>query len=88
MEERVFYINYLWDVTPQPEYYPFSEPPLLENLGFMASHDPVALDAATFELIKAHAPGARIAETAFEAVIEAAQRMGVGQKPASINQLS
>jgi uncharacterized Fe-S center protein len=88
MEERVFYINYLWDVTPQPEYYPFSEPPMLENLGFMASHDPVALDAAAFALIKAHAPAARIAETAYEAVIEDAQRMGLGKKAASLNQLS
>jgi len=89
LEERVFYINFLWDVTPQPEYYPFSEPPMLENLGFVASHDPVALDAATFALIKENAPAApRIAETAFDAVIEDAARMGLGKKGARLNQLS
>lgn len=89
MEERVFYINYLWDVTPQPEYYPFSEPPLLENLGFMASHDPVALDAATFALIKKRVTAAPIIkETAFEEVIEHAERIGVGTTGAALNHLS
>lgn len=51
MEGRVFYINYLWDVTPQPEYYPYSESPFVQNLGFLASSDPVALDAATYGLL-------------------------------------
>jgi hypothetical protein len=90
MEEKVFYINFLWDVTPQPEYYPFSEPPLLENLGFMASHDPVALDAATFALINESAPDAapRIAETAFEEVIEYAEGIGLGAKGEKMIHLS
>jgi uncharacterized protein len=53
----VFYINYLWDVTPQPEYYPFSDIPFAPNLGFLASCDPVALDAVTYELFQRSAPG-------------------------------
>lgn len=89
MEGDVFYINFLWDVTPQPEYYPFSEPPLLENLGFMASHDPVALDAATFALMKERAPAVlRISKTAFEEVIEYAERIGIGTKGYSLKHLS
>lgn len=89
MEDRVFYINYLWDITPQPEYYPFSESPMLSNLGFMASHDPVALDAATFALIRENGPDTqRIAETDFEEVIEQAERMRLGQKGESLNHLS
>jgi uncharacterized Fe-S center protein len=48
---RTFYLNFLWDVTPQPEYYPYSENPILQNLGFLASSDPVALDAATYGLL-------------------------------------
>ena len=36
MEDRIFYINYLWDVTPQPEYFPYSQTPVVENLGFLA----------------------------------------------------
>ena len=89
MEENIFYINFLWDVTPQPEYYPFSETPLLENLGFMASHDPVALDAATFALIKERVPANPIvAETAFDEVIKDAERMGLGTKGENLNRLS
>jgi uncharacterized Fe-S center protein len=48
---RVFYMNFLWDVTPQPEYYPYSESPVVQNIGFLASSDPVALDAATYGLL-------------------------------------
>jgi|WetSurMetagenome_2_1015567.scaffolds.fasta_scaffold233232_1 uncharacterized protein len=51
MQGDVFYINYLWDVTPQPEYYPYSECPIVQNLGFLASSDPLALDAATYGLL-------------------------------------
>jgi uncharacterized protein len=51
LEDRIFYINYLWDVTPQPEYFPYSQIPVVENLGFLASSDPVALDAASFSLL-------------------------------------
>jgi uncharacterized Fe-S center protein len=89
IEDRVFYVNYIWDVTPQPAYYPFSDTPLLENLGFMASHDPVALDAATYALIKENLPTPeRIAETDFEAVIAEAERLGLGKPDAGINHLS
>ena len=89
MEDRVFYVNFLWDITPQPEYYPFSESPMLANIGFMASHDPVALDAATFAVIKENAAVTpRIDETVFEEVIEHAERMGVGIKGESLNRLS
>jgi hypothetical protein len=89
LEGRVFYINYLWDVTPQPEYYPYSEPPMLENFGFMASYDPVALDAATFSLIKKNVPHASgITETAFEEVVEQAAQIRIGRQDARLNHLS
>ena len=89
MEGRVFYIDFLWDVTPQPAYYPFSEIPLLENMGFMASFDPVALDAAAFDMIQARAADApRIGATAFEEVIADAARMGIGTKGATLNRFS
>jgi uncharacterized Fe-S center protein len=79
MEGRVYYINYIWDVTPQPEYYPFSETPIIENLGFAASHDPVALDAATYALIREHAPEAAwFEDMAFEEILELAEGLGLG----------
>ena len=57
MGGRVFYINYLWDVTPEPEYYPYSNLPVTPNLGFLASLDPVALDAATYDVLREFTPG-------------------------------
>jgi uncharacterized protein len=56
MESKMFFINYLWDITPQPEYYPYSEKPVIENMGFLASRDPVAIDKATLDLIGKKCP--------------------------------
>jgi hypothetical protein len=57
MGGRVFYLNYLWDVTPEPEYYPFSNLPIIPNLGFLASSDPVALDSATYNVLLEYTQG-------------------------------
>jgi len=76
---RVFYINYLWDVTPQPEYYPYSAQPVSANLGFMASHDPVALDAATFSLLaKQGAKCDMVKNIDFDAVLKEAENLKIG----------
>lgn len=85
----VFFINYLWDVTPQPEYYPFSCQPVMENLGFLASHDPVALDAATFNLMKKQMDV--VSSTAgidYQDVLKAAEAMGIGCLSREVQQLS
>ena len=92
MEGRVSYVNALWDVTPQPEYFPFSESPVVENLGFLASRDPVALDAATLAVLEASsAPGRegireRVRE--FHDVLLAAESLGLGSARPTIQRLS
>lgn len=82
MEGRVFYLNYIWDVTPQPEYYPFSNLPIAPNLGFMASRDPVALDAATYNLLRENAQGQDLVkdhtEVDFPRVLMEAMDLGLG----------
>jgi hypothetical protein len=89
MEGRVFYINFLWDVTPQPEYYPFSAHPLMENAGFLASSDPVALDEATAGIMSEIAPDFRESTSVgFEEVIMEAQRLGIGKADHSLRRLS
>ncbi|MGC8660466.1 MAG: DUF362 domain-containing protein [Desulfomonilaceae bacterium] len=52
VNNRVFYVNFLWDSTPQPDYFPYSDSPFLPNIGFLGSYDPVALDTATHALIR------------------------------------
>ena len=63
------YINFLLNVTPDCDCVPWSDAPLVPDLGILASADPVALDSACFDLVtkaaghthsileKGHAPG-------------------------------
>ena len=97
MENRIFFVNYLWDVTPQPEYFPYSQAPVVENLGFLASPDPVALDAATFELLQKNwdkrshqtdLPESFTGDTDFLELLKVAELLGVGSASADIKELS
>ena len=97
MENRIFFVNYLWDVTPQPEYFPYSQAPVVENLGFLASPDPVALDAATFELLQKNwdkrshqtdLPKSFTGDTDFLELLKVAELLGVGSASADIKELS
>ncbi|MBF0410631.1 MAG: DUF362 domain-containing protein [Candidatus Riflebacteria bacterium] len=44
---KAFYFNFLIDITPLCDCYGFSDSPIVPNIGFAASTDPVALDAAS-----------------------------------------
>ncbi len=89
VEGRVTYVNALWDVTPRPEYFPFSEVPVVANLGFLASQDPVALDAATLAVLEP-ALSAESRETLreFHEVLRAAESLGLGSAQPTIHRLS
>jgi uncharacterized Fe-S center protein len=85
----VFYINYLWDITPQPEYFPYSDGPLVGNLGFLASPDPVALDDATFDLLRQE--GASIENSVaadFPKLLDEAETLGIGSRHWTLKRLS
>ena len=96
MEDLVFYVNYLWDVTPQPEYFPYSDAPVASNLGFLAATDPVALDAASFRLLKESregecrgtGPALFPGPANFDQVLEEAARLGLGSTEPQITRLS
>jgi uncharacterized Fe-S center protein len=96
IENRVFYLNYLWDVTPQPEYFPYSATPIAENLGFLASPDPVALDAATWALLRESREGEPgqascsrfVGEDTFARVLQEAESLGIGSASPRITRLS
>jgi len=93
LEGRVFYVNYAWDVTPQPEYFPFSEAPVAPNQGFLASRDPVALDAATFDVVAGAAfaeagPTVEGAREAVDELLSLAEEMGLGSRAYTLRRLS
>ncbi|MDW7710713.1 MAG: DUF362 domain-containing protein [Deferrisomatales bacterium] len=90
VSERVLYVNYLWDVTPQPEYFPFSAGPVVRNLGFLASRDPLALDAATWGVLEAERPGAvrQVTQIEFAEVLGEAEALGLGARGHTLRRLS
>ncbi len=50
------FMNFIMNVSPQCDCYPWNDAPIVPDLGMAASLDPVALDAACADLVNA-APG-------------------------------
>ena len=50
-EDRVGYINFLLKVTPDCDCVPWSDAPIVPDIGILASKDPVALDQASYDLV-------------------------------------
>ncbi|KGM42822.1 hypothetical protein JY97_11465 [Alkalispirochaeta odontotermitis] len=89
VEGKVFYINYLWDITPQPEYFPYSDRPIVENLGFLASSDPVALDGATFEVLgRERADIENSVAADFPELVCEAESLGLGRSEWTLKKLA
>ncbi len=53
---KVLYVTFITDVSPACDCYPFSDAPIVPNIGILASTDPVAIDQAAYDLVK-NAPG-------------------------------
>lgn len=51
LKEKVLYISFLMDITPDCDCVPWSDAPIVPDIGFLASTDPVAIDAASLNLI-------------------------------------
>ena len=49
--QHVGYINFLLNVTPDCDCVPWSDAPLVQDIGILASTDPVALDTASYDLV-------------------------------------
>jgi uncharacterized Fe-S center protein len=49
--ENVGYINVLMDITPLCDCYGFSGAYIVPDIGILASRDPVAIDAASYDLV-------------------------------------
>ena len=58
----VGYFNFLLQVTPDCDCVPWSDAPIVPDIGVLASTDPVAIDAASLDLVNQQQglPGARL----------------------------
>jgi len=50
---KAFFINLLLDIVPLCDCYGFADAPIVPDIGFAASTDPLALDAACLDLVNA-----------------------------------
>jgi uncharacterized Fe-S center protein len=45
------YMNFLIHITPDCDCFPFSDAPIVPDIGILASLDPVAIDSASYDLV-------------------------------------
>lgn len=50
-EGKLAFINFLMNITPDCDCEAFSDMPVVPDIGILASHDPIALDKASFDLV-------------------------------------
>jgi len=54
-EEHIGYINFITEVTPHCDCPPYSDAPIVPEIGIVASTDPIAIDKCSADLINAAA---------------------------------
>jgi uncharacterized Fe-S center protein len=50
-ENKAGFMNFLIRITPDCDCFPFSDSPIVPDIGILASKDPVAIDTASFDLV-------------------------------------
>ena len=50
-KDKAGYINFLINITPNCDCFPWSDMPIVPDIGILASKDPVAIDRASFDLV-------------------------------------
>jgi hypothetical protein len=49
--DRIVYINFLLEMQPECDCMPLADPPIAQDQGILISHDPVAIDTATLDIL-------------------------------------
>jgi len=55
-EKRSLFINFLTQISPACDCYPFADAPIVADIGITASTDPVAIDQASMDLLNRQPP--------------------------------
>jgi len=51
--QKCFFINFINNVSPACDCYGYNDAPIIQDVGILASHDPVAIDQASVDLVNA-----------------------------------
>ncbi|MEO0095848.1 MAG: DUF362 domain-containing protein [candidate division WOR-3 bacterium] len=51
-DKKIFYLNFLINITPDCDCLYTSEPPICPDVGILAGFDPVAIDRASYDMVK------------------------------------
>jgi len=83
-DKKVGYINFIIDVSPNCDCYAHNDPPIVPDIGVMASTDPVAIDQASVDLVN-KAAGRDIFRKLYPKVdwnvqLEYAEKVGLGSR--------
>jgi uncharacterized Fe-S center protein len=62
LDGRSLFFNFVTQVSPMCDCYPFAGAPIVPDIGVLASHDPVAVDQASADLVKASAGSTALPE--------------------------
>lgn len=82
-DRRAFYLNFANHITPNCDCLSKGETPLLDDVGILASADPVAIDQASLDLIVARAGDVfRASHPEIDGTIQLAhaEKMGLGKR--------
>lgn len=60
--DRALFFNFVIEVTPDCDCFPFSDTPFVQDIGILASTDPVAIEQASIDLVNAQPglPGSKL----------------------------
>lgn len=63
-QDKCLFINFITDVAPACDCFPYNDAPIVRDIGFLAATDPVALDQACMDLINQEQalPGSHLKE--------------------------
>ncbi|MGM0500923.1 MAG: DUF362 domain-containing protein [Bacillota bacterium] len=50
-ENKMGYINFVLNITPDCDCVPWSDAPIVRDIGILASKDPIAIDKASYDLV-------------------------------------
>ena len=88
-KEKCIFINILEKITEHCDCMGRSQTPLMDDIGIIASYDPVALDKASFDLIEENSPGIFAGINSVDKTIQVdyAEEKGLGSKEYNLVEL-